>query len=619
MEAMEEPNLGQMDAHWQQMAGMLQPAVLPVKKGWPKWMLNGLSGVAVVVLIGVALMYLSSKKNNEVEATAKQKETIIKENADVNAATAVQPPASSDSAAPNATTAFNQPIIKASLINNGTFNEDAKRWAEEDSLLGTVKLNVAPCGNCDDKAIAVTLTGAERQLKLQTLFIQLGKKEQRFFIDNSRDTLLQFEEGTVLLVPANSFGGMNGVEISAKEFYKTSDIILNQLNTISNKEQLETGGMLYITASYKGKEAKISYEKSLRLFMPDTTQAMKGMGLFNGEMVSAKEEKTTAGFGTGKNMEAGNSTGLAGSAYSENQLSLNWVPQGQYFLNQELVMQVKVLNIVDEPYKIRETKKGEIGYFLYSDEIDIDKKKIKEMLKEKYGYYKVKFRPSFRDIHFLETETDKNFRYEYARNIGDSVWMDKTVADEYKIAGTATRQIMKNQWVNNRLFGGFRIDIADTLGRRAKKRAIAEAAAIISNNDGVYNLSSEKILKEINKKYSVNISKLGWINCDRFYADSRKKIVYKVNLGDEASNYYTMLVFDNIKSMMTGYINGNEVAFQNIPVGEPVKIISIGINQKGETVYSVTHTTTSEEVLKGLQFQTTSAPDLKASLSKIDN
>ena len=84
-------------------------------------------------------------------------------------------------------------------------------------------------------------------------------------------------------------------------------------------------------------------------------------------------------------------------------------------------------------------------------------------------------------------------------------------------------------------------------------------------------------------------------------------------------NYYTMLVFDKLNSMMTGFVNGNEVAFQNIPLGEPVKVISIGINKKGETIYSVTHTTTSEEVLKGLQFQTTSAPDLKASLSKIDN
>ena len=115
-----------------------------------------------------------------------------------------------------------------------------------------------------------------------------------------------------------------------------------------------------------------------------------------------------------------------------------------------------------------------------------------------------------------------------------------------------------------------------------------------------------------------SISKLGWINCDRFYSDSRKKVNFKVDLGDAATNYYTLLVFDKIKSMMTGAINGNQVAFQNIPVGEPVKVISIGINKQGETVYSVTHTTTSDHELKGLQFQTTSVPDLKTSLSKLD-
>ena len=172
MEAMEQPELSQIDAHWQQMAGMLQPAVLPVKKGWPKWMLNSLSGVAVVVLMGVALAYLSSKENNEGEKNNKQFEGPAKENAAANIFPSASLPTITDSAvATNTNGSFHQPTINASLVNNNyTVNVDAKQWTEEDSLLGTVKLNVAPCGNCDDTIDGAIISSAERQLKLQTLF-----------------------------------------------------------------------------------------------------------------------------------------------------------------------------------------------------------------------------------------------------------------------------------------------------------------------------------------------------------------------------------------------------------------------------------------------------------------
>jgi hypothetical protein len=127
-----------------------------------------------------------------------------------------------------------------------------------------------------------------------------------------------------------------------------------------------------------------------------------------------------------------------------------------------------------------------------------------------------------------------------------------------------------------------------------------------------------KILSGISNQYSVDLNKMGWINCDRFYSDSRKKINFNVDLGDAAMNYYTMLVFDNIKSMMTGFVYGNKVSFQNIPAGEAVKLISIGINKKGEAVYSVTKATTGTQELTGIHFESTSAPDLKTALSKMD-
>lgn len=562
-EAMEQPDLSQMDTHWQQMQAVLQPGSIPMKKGWPKWMLNTLSVAAVVVLIGAAMWYLSSKENNTNEVIVKQKESAPKENLNTVSIT----PSTDDTITKETV----EPIVlnvNPSLIYDsvGQGNGEAKAWTEEDSILGTVKLNVIPCITCPDKKDEAFLSNIERQLRLTNLFIQLEKKEQHFNIDNSRDTLLQFEEGTVLLVPANSFGGMNGIELTAKEFYNTSDIILNQLNTASNKEQLETGGMIHLTATQNRTPVNIDSSKALKLYMSDTGSNINGMQLFSG---------------------------INSDAHNQ----VNWLPKKQYFSKTGTFTEARVLNMVNMPYKLKETNKGVIAYFLSDDSITLSKDSIKQLLKEKYGYYKVKLRSAeWWAMHGRWWETTGYFDSYYASMIGDSVWMENELADKYKLAYTATRVVPGNgryKWYKHYW------DSTTTIGNGTYK-LIPGFSAILNN------------------KYGVDITDLGWINCDRFYKDKRTKIQYAINLEDSSINYSTMLVFDRIKSIINGFATGNKVVFNDIPVGEPVKVISIGINKKGETVYSVTPTTTSEEELKGLQFQSTSAPDLKASLSKLD-
>lgn len=615
MEAMEQPDLAQMDAHWQQMAGMLQPVVLPVKKGWPKWMLNGFYGAVVVLLIGISIWFVTSRKNESREETitGQNKYAPAVESA-VNSAPAASAVPVNDKAVSAINTISHQPVINLSLIPD-TARSDSNRIPEsQDSILGTMKIKFTDCDNCPLKTNPVVLNDAQRrQLQLQRLFMQLGKEEQHFVIDNRRDTVLRFAEGTGLLVPANSFGGMNGAELSVKEFYKTSDIILNQLNTESNKDQLETGGMLQIEAGYKGSKLSIDAQKPLVLFMKDTSDNMKGMQLFNGNTYGPAPRLASSTGSGGYSKED--------TASGNDQYYINWIAQGRYFTKNIVQTQMKVLNLVNEPYKTRETSKGTIAYFIMGEESTLERSQLKKMLKEKYGYYKVKLRADFRgpfiNVKFPKWQFGKDasdFNYTvFNRSIGDSVWMDKATADKYNLAGTATRQIMTQGPTDKTMFGNVTVQF-DEKGNRVKPKP----DSLLQRYEN-FAEQSVKILDHIEDRYGVSITELGWINCDRFYSYNRKKIDFKVDLGDQASNYYTMLVFDNIRSMMTGAVNGNQVAFQNIPIGEPVKVISIGINKSGETVYSVTHTTTSEQELKGLQFQTTSVPDLKASLSKLDN
>jgi hypothetical protein len=555
MEAIEQPDLSQVDVHWQQMQAMLQPGSIPVKKGWPKWMLNMLFVSAAAILIGIAIWYITSKKNSwdaDNVAHSGQKE----ETPSINAMKPVSAILKTDSAAVTTeSSVLHQPKAATSLIHDtGVLGNDTG-WLSQDSILGTMKIKFTDCDNCPLKnnAEAIAISDAQRrQLQLQYLFKQLEKGEQHFIIDNSRDTLLQFEEGTVLLLPANSLGGMKGIEITAKEFYKTADIILNQLNTMSNKDQLETGGMIYLKASYKGNEVNVSKQNPLVLVLPDTTENIAGMRLFTGDTTS-------------------------------DAMQLNWKPQSQFFSKTRLVTEARVVNLVNEPYKIKNTTKGDIAYFILGDDETIDKEKIRQQLKEKYTYYKVRLRPNFyKAFH----STYYNEYSGYSRYIGDSVWMDIGRANKYHLDIISTRQYYVNE----------------------------------NGSSSYYNLSenSKNLFKQVLNKYSVSLSGTGWINCDRFYNYPGKRIDFAVDLGDSAYNYYCVLLFDNIRSLMNGYLSGNHMIFPNIPGNLPATIIVIGINKKGETVYSVTHTTTSEQELRGLQFQATSVPDLRAALSKYD-
>jgi len=564
----QQPDLGNMDAHWQQMQAMLQPVAVPVKKGLPKWMLNTLSVAAVVILVSAAFFYLSkTKKVNDRVAVPVNEAPVEKS---TSATTIVN---SSDSAEPVMMVTTAVPDIQYHEQGNGN-TDDYNTTDDGPSIFDSMKINFTPCDACPSKKNDSSIVASvNRKMMLEKLFAQLEKEEQVFTIDNSRDTLLQGKEGTALLIPANSFAGKKGIVLTLKEFYKESDIVLNQLSTVSNKDQLISGGMIQIKATLDGNEVAIDSSKPVQLYMNDTSADMNGMQLFNGE-------------------ENNSASTLGGST------SVNWVPQQQLFSNIRMVSQVRVLNMANMPYNIKEKENGQIGYFLVDDSMTISKDAIKEMLIKKYGYYKVRLRNAeWWEVHNRSWTVYDFFNSYYATKIGDSVWMEKGLADKYKLVGTATRVVPENT----------------AFYRYTSWKNLTS----LSFYSGGNKLQADAI-KAIQGKYGVNINRLGWINCDRFYKDKREKIQYTVNLGDSAQHYHTMLVFDKIKSVMNGYAVGNKVIFNDIPEGEKVKVVSIGIDKSGNTVYTLQPATTNTQELTGLQFESVSAPDLKAALSKMD-
>lgn len=552
------PDLSRMDEHWESMKLALQPTftINQRKKKW-LWFI-GLLLVAGTTTLFIARKYTANEKEILSKVLTQQHEPLVD-----------MPLADSF--------VSQQPVVPVTPVVKNA----GKTKPVSAAILKPVAENkeVDLALQFDEKNSTLKAVNPDAQKILNELLGSLAKMAEEFVVDNSRDTTLFGAEGSSLYIPANSLGGGNEIKIRLKEFYKTSDIVLNKLSTTSNGEQLVTGGMVHISASVNDKPVNVLPGKAIKWFLPDTSKQMEQMQLFKGE------ERKAGG--------------------------INWINTGQGFNSPGSVIEVLVLDLRNEPFRTVESRNGTIGYFAVSENSKLSRAQLKSVLKEKYGYYKVRIRRTWRGSLFQRFGNGTTMaRY---NGIGDSAWVSKSAANLYNLPSNQTRL---RQGYSDYLFGNSTRSVLNRGSKRAKV-VTGTRADSLSGKEDVFEFGN--VSAELEKKYSVDISSLGWINCDRFYNDRREKINYYVDLQDTAINYFTMMVFSKMRSMMAGYVIGNKVQFDNVPMGESVKIISIGVDKKGETVMAMQETKINNKGLSGLPFESAAAPEIKSSLKKIDN
>lgn len=88
--------------------------------------------------------------------------------------------------------------------------------------------------------------------------------------------------------------------------------------------------------------------------------------------------------------------------------------------------------------------------------------------------------------------------------------------------------------------------------------------------------------------YLMKLSKLGWINCDRFYDIQKKtKLIVKV---PSVKNTTVALIFKDIKSIMPGYCySNNTIEFANLPDGQNVTLLAYSIDEKAKNAKACTY------------------------------
>lgn len=409
-------------------------------------------------------------------------------------------------------------------------------------------------------------SAADAGMTLEGFFSQLEKPAQEFVIDSRRDTVLTGTDGTALLIRAHTFSSQRPVTLILKEYYSYEDIVTNRLTTVSNDKQLVSGGMIQLIALADGKEVNIQPGRSIRWFVPDTTAGMSQMQLFTREEIDINENIAV------------DST----ASYS----SINWVPQTRSFSRGFLMTTVKVLDLRDYPFEVTYGRRVKAKFYM-NNASELNKEELRQLLIKKYPKYdKIVIRKAgkrdakegyFKQYNLFGLSRSGN----YTVSVGDSTRLDPREAAAYKLPATDTL----TYWS----------------GARFVENDFFRSAA----------------LREIAGRYSVDISSLGWINCDRFYNDNRPMINYVVNLPDTASLFSTLLVFDKIKSVMPGKLSGKRIIFSGVPEGESAKLISVGV-RNSRTISALQNVVLSRQPLKSLQFEETDPSGFKKEVARMD-
>ena len=118
--------------------------------------------------------------------------------------------------------------------------------------------------------------------------------------------------------------------------------------------------------------------------------------------------------------------------------------------------------------------------------------------------------------------------------------------------------------------------------------------------------------------YEFQVSKLGFMNCDRFQNNSDPKVEFTLNLGEaeNVNNFFSVLAFDNYRSVMQGNCEKNKLLFSKIPLNANVHLICVGV-KNGKILSCIKSLKVGREEVNGLQFEETTPKDFKNQIAAL--
>lgn len=388
-------------------------------------------------------------------------------------------------------------------------------------------------------------------------------------INGSKIQSLKFPEGTQLIVPANAFVDKetgkpinDSITIAVKEFYNKKDFLLENLSTMSNGKLLESGGTIHMSATVNGKECKLAQNKSIEIKFP-YNQEQKGMEIFHGQKVNneinwiqnSQTDATLAQPRFNQTIVEDNSKKYTTSFMTTNELT-NQV-EAQFRGGQKALRLFLEKNVQYPRAALKKRKTGKVNVQLTIDkdgtisEVKCDKRQPSIFVKEAIRLSKMlpKFIP--------------------ARTNNIATAMNMTLPISFYINSDFVATASAEQYTNKSV-----VMSIDEFKKQTRQTF-----------DSVKNINELSVNTLGN--YSLYTSKLGWINCDRFYRDKRPKIQLAIFKAPN-ENVNIKLIFSSIKSIMTGYQSSDKYTFDNIPKKEKVTLFAL--KKIDQQIYLATQT-----------------------------
>jgi len=403
----------------------------------------------------------------------------------------------------------------------------------------------------------------------------LKPKIQTFNIDPSIDTLIKCEKGTVLYLPKDLFN-LNKVskenhlvQIKITEYSSISDFIGGNLTTLSDDKILETAGMLNLSATVNNKSLSINKGKEYAIYFPKT-DTIKKMTLFYGSKDSTER--------------------------------VNW----------DLAPTIK-----KEELKPQLLKNYKIGLSSYGFESTNDKVKrnIKKSIQTISQYFSKNFQVSkiinkefYENQYsvFIKIQIDSSGKVNNISNYKSTIVtseMEKKISDFLYQMPPIDIETSINEF--SVVFSGF-LDV----DKKEYNKQFKEKYSSFRNQ------AITKIDKGELNYYILTATKLGWINCDRFWNTSEEKIDFIVKV-KSPNDTKVIITFNEIKSVMQGEKQMDKVIFKNIPINKEIKVIGISYSN-GLPTMGVGNTITDNNEFELSSFNQFSLEELEIELNKIN-
>lgn len=514
-------------------------------------------------------------------------------------------------------------------------SDDTKNiTVNNDSLSGNkdqVNFNLGVNDDSIDNGIQNNIE-EEKYYKLEKVFKRLAKKPSYFTINNSRDTVIECREGTLLSIPANAFlkasneSTVSGkVNIVVKEFYKVSDMLIAGLSTTSDDKLLETGGMIQITATSNGDSCILKPNKNITIGMPkNDAETIDGMQLFNG--LHANNEINWLPNNTIPGLAQRWRRSNKGLFEERIFFNSEFVFPDEMPKTKPMVVNTKPENLIAEVQMTLRDLVGQNGVFtkrasgfidtlgnLHSYKIDskIQKVVFKEIFSPTtYKDMKVNVPVDF-SISFFSKINQDYFQklFKMGKGNPDSlVTVTAKLIPTIKITSNERIKKMNNSFITVKQYKILKkrqLQMHQDYEIKLQQLRLNEESKLAKQEkNGMADLQLAQ------NYFLLSTPGLGWINCDRFY-NAPEKIDYFVELKE---NTNLLMVFNSIKSIIAPDNNG---VFHNTPKGEKITLVGLK-TENGKLMMAFHETVISEKPFGTLDFKAVTIKEYKAKLEELN-